>query len=104
MRALRLNAMLATTAVALVLAASGTFPPSAEMDEDAIAAAIPLPDPANVPPPTAADVRTRSLTAVEVEAKVACPKSPYGHPPWLAYVGWSPTVSSSSKTATTETK
>ncbi len=53
---LRLERILAGTAIALVLAFSPTNLGAQTLDAAAIDAAIPVPEPADVPPPTAADV------------------------------------------------
>jgi len=56
MRGSRLELWLATTAIVLVVAGS-SLPGFAASDQDAeISAAVPMPEPANLPPPTAADL------------------------------------------------
>ena len=55
MRGLRFELLLATTALALVVVGSG-LPSYGADDEAAISAAVPMPEPANLPPPTAADL------------------------------------------------
>jgi murein L,D-transpeptidase YcbB/YkuD len=89
---------LATSAIALALAAAGGLPATAAMgDRDSISAAVPLPEAANVPPPTAADVGAlpaagvapgaAPLTEQEIEARVPLPEAADVPPPSLADVG-----------------
>jgi murein L,D-transpeptidase YcbB/YkuD len=96
MRGIRFDRVLAASALALVLAASGTLPASADPHEEAISAAIPIPEPANVPPPSAADVGASpaasspvasSLTPAEIEARVPLPETAELPPPSVADVG-----------------
>jgi murein L,D-transpeptidase YcbB/YkuD len=56
MRRIRFELWLATTAIALVTA--GLSPPvqSAPLTEEEISAAVPMPEPANLPPPTVSDI------------------------------------------------
>ena len=51
----RFDRILTGTAIALVLGL-GSAPPVLAMDETAVEAAVPMPEPANIPPPSAADV------------------------------------------------
>jgi murein L,D-transpeptidase YcbB/YkuD len=56
MRRSRLELWLATTAVALVVTGSSLPGRAAPRTEAEISAAVPMPEPANLPPPTAADI------------------------------------------------
>lgn len=56
MRRLHINCVLAGIALALLPAMSGNALAGPDEDEARIEAAIPVPEPANVPPPTAADI------------------------------------------------
>src|SRR5215468_3552346 len=63
MRRIRFELWLATTAIALV-AAGLTLPlQSALLTEDEISAAVPMPEPANLPPPSISDIAPRPFTA-----------------------------------------
>ena len=62
MRGFQLDRVLAGTALALVLTLAGQA--SAQSNNPAaIEAGVPVPEPANVPPPTAADLAKRSADA-----------------------------------------
>jgi murein L,D-transpeptidase YcbB/YkuD len=63
MRVCRLELWLATTAIALVVAGSSPAVYAAADDDAAITAAVPIPESANLPPPTAADVASPGSTA-----------------------------------------
>jgi L,D-transpeptidase YcbB len=56
MRGTRFELWLATTAIALVAAGLSLPVESAPLTEDEISAAVPMPDPANLPPPSASDI------------------------------------------------
>src|SRR5579864_3196493 len=56
MRGFRFELLLATTALTLVVVGSGLPSYAAPDDEAEISAAVPMPEPANLPPPTAADL------------------------------------------------
>ncbi len=56
MRRIRFELWLATTAVALITAGLSLPLKSAPLTEDEISAAVPLPEPANLPPPTISDI------------------------------------------------
>ena len=56
MRATPINCVLVGSALALLFAMPGNALAGPVLDEAAIEAAIPVPEPANVPPPTAADI------------------------------------------------
>jgi murein L,D-transpeptidase YcbB/YkuD len=62
MRRIRFELWLATTAIALVAAGLNVPVQSAPLTEDEISAAVPMPEPANLPPPTAADITPRPST------------------------------------------
>ena len=63
MRRIRFELWLATTAIALVAAGLSLPGRSDPLTEDAISAAVPMPEPANLPPPTAADVAPQPSVA-----------------------------------------
>src|SRR5262252_6212044 len=56
MRGTRFEFWFATTAIVLIAAGSSLPVQSATLTEDEISAAVPMPEPANLPPPTAADI------------------------------------------------
>src|SRR5262252_9177613 len=56
MRRTRFELCLATTAIALIAAGSSLQVQSAPLSEADISAAVPMPEPANLPPPSAADI------------------------------------------------
>jgi murein L,D-transpeptidase YcbB/YkuD len=91
MRALRFDRLLTTTALALALAAASGLSANAGMTEAGIAAAVPMPDPANVPPPTARDVKPNdsqaAVTPAEIEARVPMPESANLPPPSISDLG-----------------
>ncbi len=62
MRGIRFELWLATTAIALVAAGLSLAVQSAPLTEDEISAAVPMPEPANLPPPTASDIAPRPST------------------------------------------
>jgi murein L,D-transpeptidase YcbB/YkuD len=102
MRGLRFDRVLATSAIALVLALSSGFPASADMgEEEAIEAAVPIPEPANVPPPTAAEVSASpaaaALTPAQIDARVPLPEAAVVAPPSLADVGGPATATTDAK-------
>jgi len=81
MRGIRFELWLATTAIALVAAGLNLPVQSAPLTEDEISAAVPMPEPANLPPPTAADIAPRPSTdqpAVATPAQAASPAAPRG--------------------------
>jgi murein L,D-transpeptidase YcbB/YkuD len=90
MHALQFDRLLTTTALALALAATGV-PAHAGMTEAGISAAVPMPEPANLPPPTALDVQPKpaqaALTPAEIEARVPMPESANLPPPSIADLG-----------------
>src|SRR5215831_3615782 len=76
MRRMRFELWLATTAIAVV--AAGLSPPvqSAPLTEDEISAAVPMPEPANLPPPTISDIaRPPSIDTPAAPARAAAPAS-----------------------------
>ena len=73
MQGRRFDRILTGTAIALVLSITSAAPgwAQAASDQQAIEAAVPMPEPANVPPPTAADIggavtETTGSTAVNL--------------------------------------
>ncbi len=62
MRGIRFELWLATTAIAFVAAGLSLPVQSAPLTEDEISAAVPMPEPANLPPPTASDIAPRPST------------------------------------------
>jgi L,D-transpeptidase YcbB len=62
MRGIRFELWLATTAIALVAAGLSLPIQSAPLTEDEISAAVPMPEPANLPPPTISDIAPRPST------------------------------------------
>src|SRR5215216_4784401 len=92
MRGQRFERLLAASALAVIFAATSGLAASAGMTEErAIEAAIPVPEPANLPPPTAADVaqsRAASVPAeADIDARIPLPESANLPPPSLADVG-----------------
>jgi L,D-transpeptidase YcbB len=75
MRRIRFELWLATTAIALVTAGLNLPAQSAPLTEDEISAAVPMPEPANLPPPTAADITPRP-SADEPTAATPAPGAP----------------------------
>src|SRR5262249_47713449 len=77
MRRIRLELWLATTAIALVAAGLSLPVQSAPLTEDGILAAVPLPEPANLPPPTVSDIApTPSTGSPATPAQAAAKKKP----------------------------
>ena len=73
MHGIRLDRLLAGTALVLVLTSVG-LPAYAAPDTDAkIEALVPVPEPANVPPPTASDVASPSATPAATEPAASRP-------------------------------
>jgi murein L,D-transpeptidase YcbB/YkuD len=73
MHGTRFDRLLAGTALALILAGAPLAyaqPANAPSDDAAISAAVPVPEPADVPPPTAADIGAPAATAEAPAAKV----------------------------------
>jgi murein L,D-transpeptidase YcbB/YkuD len=89
MRGQRFERLLAASALAVIVAATSGVAASAGMTEGrAIEAAIPIPEPANLPPPTAADVgASPAATTADIEARIPLPESANLPPPSLADVG-----------------
>jgi murein L,D-transpeptidase YcbB/YkuD len=77
MRGIRFDRLLAGTALAVVLAAA-VPPAQAQSDAAAIEAAVPIPEPANVPPPTIADIGLPAAAAPQAAtpAPQAAPPEP----------------------------
>jgi murein L,D-transpeptidase YcbB/YkuD len=72
MRRSRFELWLATTAIALIATGASVPSHAAPRTEAEISAAVPMPEPANLPPPTAADIGL-SLAAEPVPAEVPAP-------------------------------
>src|SRR5689334_1405427 len=93
MRALRLEGLLTASALAIVFIATSGLPAGAGVSEDrAITAAIPVPEPANLPPPSAADIGAPQIAAAtpaaaDIDARVPMPESANVPPPSLKDVG-----------------
>src|SRR5262245_40818808 len=101
MPGLRSDSLKAATALSIIFAAINCLPASAGLSEDkAISAAIPMPEPADVAPPTAADVRTPApLTSKEIEQRVPLPESANLPPPSIEDVGGPATATSDPMTS-----
>src|SRR5262245_22628304 len=101
MRGVRSDSLKAATALAIIFATVTCLPATAGLSEHrAISAAIPLPEPADVAPPSAADVRTpAALTPQEVEQRVPLPESANLPPPSIEDVGGPATAASDPKTS-----
>jgi murein L,D-transpeptidase YcbB/YkuD len=76
MRRIRFELWLATTAIVLVAAGLSLPLQSAPLTEDEISAAVPMPEPANLPPPTASDIAPRASTDQPTTATPAQAASP----------------------------
>src|SRR5216684_2370657 len=81
MRGTRFELWLATTAVALIAGGSSLSVQSAPLTEAEISAAVPMPEPANLPPPSAADIAPpppaeSSMTAAPAASPAAASNSP----------------------------
>ncbi len=68
MRRIRFELWLATTAIALVTAGSTLPVQSAPLTEKEISAAVPMPEPANLPPPTVSDIAPVTYPDAPAEA------------------------------------
>jgi L,D-transpeptidase YcbB len=78
MRRTRFELWLATTAIALATAGLSLPVQSAPMSEDEISAAVPMPEPANLPPPTVSDIAPQppaELPKVELPKTAAPPRA-----------------------------
>jgi murein L,D-transpeptidase YcbB/YkuD len=81
MRGTRFELWLATTAIVLIAAGSSLPVQSAPLTEAEISAAVPMPEPANLPPPTAADIappQAAGSPRAAVPAQAASPATPPG--------------------------
>src|SRR5216683_1608143 len=76
MRVSRFELWLATTAIALIATGSSLPVQSAPRTEAEISAAVPMPEPANLPPPTVSDIAPRPSTASPAAATPAQAGSP----------------------------
>src|SRR5215472_856936 len=63
MRGIRFELWLATTAIALIVVGWSLPIQSAPLTEAEISAAVPMPEPANLPPPSARDIVAPATTA-----------------------------------------
>jgi murein L,D-transpeptidase YcbB/YkuD len=107
MRGLRFDSLLAASALAVIFTAMNGLPAAAGLTEDkAIAAAVPLPEPADVSPPGPADVGAvdvratpARLTPAEIETRVPLPETADLPPPSLEDVGGPATAASDPRTA-----
>jgi murein L,D-transpeptidase YcbB/YkuD len=75
MRGLRLDHVLASTALALVLAIGGGGASSAN-EPSGLESRVPLPEPADLPPPTAADISPVATTATAPVQETRAPEAP----------------------------
>src|SRR5262245_65614242 len=86
MQSRRFEQILTGTAIALVLGLTFATPPASAQsqtgaNESAIESKVPLPEPANVPPPTAADVAPASETTGSTNTAITLPDPPDLPPP-----------------------
>src|SRR5262245_28910899 len=96
MRGLRFDGLKAATALAVIFAGMNCLPATAGLTDDkAISAAIPMPEPADVAPPSAADVSSPSaMTSKDIDLRVPVPESANLPPPSLDDVGGPATATS----------
>src|SRR5260370_32919301 len=80
MRGIRFELWLATTAIALVAAGLSLPVQSAPLTEDEISAAVPMPEPAGLPPPTISDIAPRPSAQSSTGATPAQAPSPVAAP------------------------
>jgi murein L,D-transpeptidase YcbB/YkuD len=80
MRRTRFEFWLATTAIALVAAGLSLPVQSAPLTEDEISAAVPMPEPAGLPPPTISDIAPRPSAESSTVATPAQATSPLAAP------------------------
>jgi murein L,D-transpeptidase YcbB/YkuD len=102
MRGLRFE-LLAASALAIVLTASSGLPAAAGITEDkAIEARVPIPQSADIPPPSAADVGAPAAasapSAIDIERRIPLPEAASVPPPSLEDVGGPATAASDTKT------
>src|SRR5436305_13285867 len=78
----RFDRMLTGTAIALVLGLAATTSPALAQDQKAIEALVPMPEPANMPPPGIADIGgAAETTGSTTSTTVALPDPPELPPP-----------------------
>jgi len=77
----RFDRILTGTALALVLGLAATANPAFAQDQKAIEALVPMPEPANLPPPSAADVGTNETTGSTSSSAIVLPDPPDLPPP-----------------------
>src|SRR5436305_12929195 len=78
----RFDRMLTGTAIALVLGLAATTSPALAQDQKAIEALVPMPEPANMPPPSIADIGgAADTTGSTPSTAVALPDPPELPPP-----------------------
>ena len=78
----RFDRILTGTAIALVLGLAATASPALAQDQKAIEALVPMPEPANMPPPSIADIGgAAETTGSTPSAAVALPDPPELPPP-----------------------
>src|SRR3954453_16643667 len=99
MRRFRFDGLLMASALAIIFTATSGLPAGAGIaDNKSVTAAVPLPEPANVPPPTAADVGAPAATSIattDIDSRVPLPESANVPPPSLDDVGGPATATSS---------
>ena len=82
MRKVRVQQLMAGTAIVFGLALAGPFAPALAQSQADIESRVPMPEPANVPPPTAADVQATpaatgpTMPAPTRPAEIAAPVTP----------------------------
>ena len=100
MRRRRFEGLLAASALAIVTASS--LPAAGGMTGRAIEAAVPLPEPAGLPPPTAADIGLPAVASSpqssDIEAQIPLPESANVPPPSLEDVGGPATATNDANT------
>src|SRR6266436_5293157 len=86
MRRIRFELWLATTAIVLIAAGLSLPLQSAPLTEDEISAAVPMPEPANLPPPTVSDIAASPAPARDSTQPAAAPTvaTPQTAPPETA--------------------
>src|SRR5262249_1046426 len=102
MRGVRFE-LLAASALAIVLTAASGLPAAAGMTEDkAIEARVPIPQSADLPPPSAADIGAPAAAAsprsIDVETRIPLPEVADVPPPSLEDVGGPATAATDTKT------
>jgi murein L,D-transpeptidase YcbB/YkuD len=104
MRGFRFELLLATTALTLVVVGSGLPSFAAPDNEAEISAAVPMPEPANLPPPSAADLvplGTEPATGATPPAQTATAGAP-GNPPAVGAPATTPAAAEAPPAPTAE--